>query len=149
MFPPTSNGGHRVMRWMPALAGNVPRRGLIRWAGEVLGHRTSRGSRGRTLPGGDGRAGYVVRPVPRNRQVVLDALTGAARRFPVHGLVEFDVRQASSRLAESQPPVSWTGFAIATMARAVALHPEVSAKNAKFLTRGMLWPAVGANAPMG
>jgi hypothetical protein len=45
--------------------------------------------------------------------------------------------------------VSWTGFVIATMARAVALHPEVNAKNAKFLTRGMLWPAVGANAPMG
>jgi hypothetical protein len=85
----------------------------------------------------------VVRPVPRNRQVVLDALTGAARRFPVHGLVEFDVGQARSRLAESQPPVSWTGFVVATMARAVALHPEVNAKNAKFLTRGMLWPAVG------
>jgi hypothetical protein len=85
MFPPTSNGGHGVMRWMPALAGNVPRRGLIRWAGEVLGHRTPRGSRGRTLPGRDGKAGYVVRPVPRNRQVVLDALTAAARRFPVHG----------------------------------------------------------------
>jgi len=69
--------------------------------------------------------------------------------FPGARLVEFDVGQASSRLAESQPPVSWTGFVIATMARAVALHPEVNAKNAKFLTRGMLWPAVGANAPMG
>jgi hypothetical protein len=39
MFPPTSDGGHRVMRWTPALAGDVPRRGLIRWAGEVLGLR--------------------------------------------------------------------------------------------------------------
>jgi predicted CoA-binding protein len=26
MFPPTSDGGHRVMRWMSTLAGNVPRR---------------------------------------------------------------------------------------------------------------------------
>jgi hypothetical protein len=79
-------------------------------------------------PGRDGTAGYVVRPVPRSRQVVLDALTGVARRFPVHGLVEeFNVGQASSRLAESEPPVSWTGFVIATVARAVALHPEVKA----------------------
>ena len=84
----------------------------------------------RTPPGRDSTAGYVVRPVPRSRQVVLDALTGAARRFPVHGLVEFDVGQASSRLAESEPPVSWTGFVIAAVARAVALHPEVNARRA-------------------
>lgn len=82
----------------------------------------------RTPPGRDGTAGYVVRPVPRSRQVVLDALTGAARRFPVHGLVEFDVGQASDRLAESEPPVSWTGFVIATVARPVAQHPEVNAR---------------------
>lgn len=25
MFPPTSDGGHRVMRWMSTLAGNAPR----------------------------------------------------------------------------------------------------------------------------
>lgn len=91
---------------------------------------TPRESSRRISPGRDGRAGYAVRPVPRNRQVVLDALTGAARRFPVHGLVEFDVGQASSRLAGSQPPVSWTGFVIATMARAVALHPEVNTRRA-------------------
>jgi len=33
--------------------------GLIRWAGEILGHRTPRGSRGRTLPDRDGKAGYA------------------------------------------------------------------------------------------
>ena len=49
MFRSTCYGGHRVMRYMPALAGNAPRPGLIRWAGEVLGHRTSRGSTGRTV----------------------------------------------------------------------------------------------------
>lgn len=48
----------------------------------------------------------------------------------MHGLVEFDVGQASSQLAGSEPPVSWTGFVIATMARAVALHPEVNARRA-------------------
>jgi pyruvate/2-oxoglutarate dehydrogenase complex dihydrolipoamide acyltransferase (E2) component len=72
----------------------------------------------------------VVRPVPRSRQVMLDLLTGAARRFHVHGLVELDVGQASSRLTESEQLVSWTGFVIATLARAVALHPEMNARRA-------------------
>jgi hypothetical protein len=49
--------------------------------GEVVGRLTSRGSNGRTQHNRDGKAGYVVRPVPRSRQVVLDFLTGAARRF--------------------------------------------------------------------
>jgi predicted CoA-binding protein len=26
MFPPTSDGGHRVMRWMSTLTGNAPRK---------------------------------------------------------------------------------------------------------------------------
>lgn len=89
-----------------------------------------RGSGHRTPQDRDGTAGYVVRPLPRNRQVVLDVLTGAARRFPVHGLVEFDVGSASLRIVDSQPPVSWTGFVIATLARTVALHPEVNARRA-------------------
>jgi pyruvate/2-oxoglutarate dehydrogenase complex dihydrolipoamide acyltransferase (E2) component len=72
----------------------------------------------------------VVRPLPRSRQVILDVLTGAARRLPVHGLVEFDVGSASSRIVDSQPAVSWTGFVIATLARTVALHPEVNARRA-------------------
>jgi hypothetical protein len=72
----------------------------------------------------------VVRPVPRSRQVMLDLLTGAARRFQVHGLVELDVGQASSRLTESEQLVSWTGFVIATLARAVALHHEMNARRA-------------------
>jgi pyruvate/2-oxoglutarate dehydrogenase complex dihydrolipoamide acyltransferase (E2) component len=95
-----------------------------------VGRLTPHGSSRRTPPGRDGTAGYVVRPVPRNRQVVLDLLTRSARRFPVHGLVEFDVGQASSRLAGSEPPVSWTGFVVATMARAVALHPGMNARRA-------------------
>jgi 2-oxoacid dehydrogenases acyltransferase (catalytic domain) len=98
--------------------------------GEVVRRLTSRGSNGRTQHDRDGQAGYVVRPVPRSRQVVLDLLTGAARRSQVHGLVEFDVGQASSQLAESEQLVSWTGFVIATLARAVALHPEVNARRA-------------------
>lgn len=78
----------------------------------------------------DGPVGYVVRPLPPNRKVVVDRLFGALRRFPIHGLVEFDVERARSAIAGSGPPVSWTGFVIATVARAVALHPEVNSRRA-------------------
>ena len=77
-----------------------------------------------------GRPGYVVRPIPADRLVVLDWLTRASRRYPVHGLVEFDVSVAQGRIAAADPPVSWTGFVVATMARAVAAHPEVNARRA-------------------
>jgi pyruvate/2-oxoglutarate dehydrogenase complex dihydrolipoamide acyltransferase (E2) component len=70
----------------------------------------------------------VVRPIPAERLVVLDWLTRASRRYPVHGLVEFDVSVARGRIAGADPPVSWTGFVVATMARAVAAHPEVNAR---------------------
>jgi pyruvate/2-oxoglutarate dehydrogenase complex dihydrolipoamide acyltransferase (E2) component len=73
-------------------------------------------------------AGYVLRPVPRHRQVVLDMLTSATRRFPIHGIVELDVGRARECIAAADPPVSWTGFVIATVARAVAPHPEVNAR---------------------
>jgi hypothetical protein len=75
-------------------------------------------------------AGYVVRAIPADRLVVLDWLTRASRRYPVHGLVEFDVSVARPRISGAEPPVSWTGFVIATMARAVARHPEVNARRA-------------------
>ena len=74
--------------------------------------------------------GYVVRPIPKERQPVLDRLTSASRRFQVHALVELDVTAAAERLPRSEPPVSWTGFVIATVARAVARHPEVNARKA-------------------
>lgn len=79
-------------------------------------------------PGGG--PGYVVRPIPRERQPVLDRLVGASRRFQIHALVELDVTRPRARIVDSQPRVSWTGFLIATMARAVALHPEVNARRA-------------------
>jgi pyruvate dehydrogenase E2 component (dihydrolipoamide acetyltransferase) len=62
--------------------------------------------------------------------VVLDWLARASRRFPVHGLVELDVSEAGRRIAGADPPVSWTGFVVATLARAVAAHPEVNARRA-------------------
>ena len=74
--------------------------------------------------------GYTVRPVPRDRLIVLDMLRGAARRFPVHGLVELDVGRASALIAEAPSPVSWTGFVIASIGRAIARHPELNARRA-------------------
>ena len=72
--------------------------------------------------------GYAVRRVPRYRRPVLDRLAGASRRFQVHGLVELDVSEAAARMAQAEPRVSWTGFLIATLGRAVAQHPEVNSR---------------------
>jgi pyruvate/2-oxoglutarate dehydrogenase complex dihydrolipoamide acyltransferase (E2) component len=72
----------------------------------------------------------VLKPVPRTRRAVLDVLHAASRRVVVHGLVEFDVGAVAQRLAESDPPVSWTGFVIASVGRAVVRHPEVNVRMA-------------------
>lgn len=74
--------------------------------------------------------GYVLTPVPRERQPVLDRLVGASRRFTVHALLEVDVTEPRARIVNAEPRVSWTGFVIATVARTVALHPEVNARKA-------------------
>lgn len=73
---------------------------------------------------------YTLRPMPRERRAVLDRLAGARRRFQVHALVELDVGEAASRLAVVDPHVSWTGFVIASLARAVAQHPDVNVRRA-------------------
>jgi pyruvate/2-oxoglutarate dehydrogenase complex dihydrolipoamide acyltransferase (E2) component len=86
----------------------------------------------RRTAGGESGAGpgYVVRPVPKDRQPVLDRLAGASRRFQVHALVELDVTEARSRIEATQPRVSWTAFVLATVGRAVAQHPGVNARKA-------------------
>lgn len=76
------------------------------------------------------RRPYQVQRVPRGRQVILDVLAGAARRYPVHALVEFDVTVAEQRRRDGGGAVSWTGFVVATVARAVAAHPELNARRA-------------------
>jgi pyruvate/2-oxoglutarate dehydrogenase complex dihydrolipoamide acyltransferase (E2) component len=80
--------------------------------------------------GSQGQPGYEVRRIAPDRLVVLDWLARASRRFPVHGLVEFDVAKAKARIVDADPPVSWTGFVVATLGRAVAAHPEVNARRA-------------------
>ncbi len=72
----------------------------------------------------------MLRPVPRHRQVVLEMLSSATRRFPIHGIVELDIGRAREYIVGADPPVSWTGFSIATVARPVAAHPEVNARRA-------------------
>ncbi len=77
-----------------------------------------------------GAPGYVVRPIPRDRQPVLDRLVSASRKFQVHALMELDVSVARERIAAAEARVSWTGFVLASLARAVASHPEVNARRA-------------------
>jgi pyruvate/2-oxoglutarate dehydrogenase complex dihydrolipoamide acyltransferase (E2) component len=74
--------------------------------------------------------GYLLRRVPPERQPVLDRLAGASRRFQVHALLELDVTEAAARILAAGPRVSWTGFVIASVARAVAQHPEVNSRMA-------------------
>jgi pyruvate/2-oxoglutarate dehydrogenase complex dihydrolipoamide acyltransferase (E2) component len=77
-----------------------------------------------------GASGYTLRTVPPERRPVLDRLAGAARRFQVHALVELDVAEAQRRIDAATEHVSWTGFVTASVAAAVALHPEVNARKA-------------------
>ena len=51
-------------------------------------------------------------------------------RFPVHALVEYDVTEARRRMAEAPEHVSWTGFVVASLGQAVAMHPEINARKA-------------------
>lgn len=45
----------------------------------------------------------------------------------MYGLVELDVTEARRRLAAQDPPLSFTAYVIACVARAAAAHPEVHA----------------------
>ncbi|WP_353813864.1 2-oxo acid dehydrogenase subunit E2 [Agromyces sp. SYSU T00266] len=85
-----------------------------------------------SAPGGEGglAPGYTLTPIPRERRPVLDRLAGARRRFQVHALVELDVSEADARLSAAEPHVSWTGFVVASLARAVAEHPDVNVRRA-------------------
>ncbi|KQY21215.1 hypothetical protein ASD16_17990 [Cellulomonas sp. Root485] len=48
----------------------------------------------------------------------------------MHALLELDVTTPTALIAASDPHVSWTAFVIASVARAVAMHPEVNARKA-------------------
>ncbi len=68
-----------------------------------------------------------VRPFPSNRRLVTAAMRAGRRMTPMHGLVDLDVTEANQLLAQHEPPLSFTAFVVASVARAAATHPEVHA----------------------
>jgi len=71
--------------------------------------------------------GVDVRPFPSSRRLVTAALRAGKHAVAMHGLLDLDVTHATDLLAGHDPPLSFTAFVIAAVARAVAAHPEVHA----------------------
>jgi pyruvate/2-oxoglutarate dehydrogenase complex dihydrolipoamide acyltransferase (E2) component len=71
--------------------------------------------------------GVDIRPFPASRRLVTTAVRAGRRIVPMHGLLEVDVTEARRLLAEHQPPLSFTAFVVASVARAAAAHPQVHA----------------------
>lgn len=71
--------------------------------------------------------GVERHPFPAERRLVIAAERAGRHMTPMHGLVELDVTEARRLLAEHDPPLSFTAFLIASVARAAAAHPEVHA----------------------
>ena len=69
----------------------------------------------------------MIRPFPPSRRLVTAAVRAGRRIMPMHGLFDVDISTAKRRLGEHDPPLSFTAFVIATLARAAADHPEVHA----------------------
>lgn len=71
--------------------------------------------------------GVEVRRFPVRRRMVTGALR-AGRPYPtMHGLIQVDVTEAYRMVHAASPPLSFTGFVVACVGRAVAAHPEVHA----------------------
>jgi pyruvate/2-oxoglutarate dehydrogenase complex dihydrolipoamide acyltransferase (E2) component len=68
-----------------------------------------------------------TRRFPSNRRLVTAALRAGRHAAPMHGLLDLDVTDAHRLLAHHDPPLSFTAFVVAAVARAVAAHPEVHA----------------------
>lgn len=76
---------------------------------------------------GERARGREVSPFPSSRRAVTAAVRAGRRIVPMHGLIDVDVTEARRLLAAAEPPLSMTAFVIASVARAVAAHPEVHA----------------------
>lgn len=74
---------------------------------------------------------YQVRPFPKVRRAYIDVLHEGHRRHIIHGLVEVDVTDARARIgAEADSAgnsLSFTGFIVACVAKAVAENPMMHA----------------------
>ena len=75
----------------------------------------------------EGHRRVQVRPFPRDRRLVTAAMRAGRRMTPMHGLVDLDVTDAIDLLRRSDPPLSFTAFVVASVARAAAAHQEVHA----------------------
>jgi pyruvate/2-oxoglutarate dehydrogenase complex dihydrolipoamide acyltransferase (E2) component len=73
----------------------------------------------------DRRRHVEVRPFQRNRRLVTGAMKAGRWATPMHGLLDLDVTEATGLLREREPPLSFTAFVVASVARAAAAHPEV------------------------
>ena len=75
--------------------------------------------------------GYQVRPFPRARHDVVDALEVGVRRHVVHALLELDVTRARElireREARGEGRLSFTAFVVASLARASGEEPLLHA----------------------
>jgi 3-deoxy-D-manno-octulosonic acid (KDO) 8-phosphate synthase len=69
------------------------------------------------------RAPFEVKPFPRERHDVVDALEVGVHRHMVHALLEFDVTHARQLIREREASagerLSFTAFIVASLARAV------------------------------
>ncbi len=68
-----------------------------------------------------------TRPIPATRRFVTGALRAGRRMTPTHALIQCDVTETRAYLEATDPPLSWTAFIVAAVARAAAAHPEVHA----------------------
>ena len=66
-----------------------------------------------------------VIPFPRSRRVIVDVGRVTSERPTIHGLFEADVSKVTASLDRSGQ--SLTAYVVATMGRAVSLHPEIQA----------------------
>jgi pyruvate/2-oxoglutarate dehydrogenase complex dihydrolipoamide acyltransferase (E2) component len=66
-----------------------------------------------------------VRPFPPERRLVTAAMRAGRRTTPMHGLIDVDVTEATRLLAAPDPPLSFTAFVVASVARAASAHPDV------------------------
>ena len=75
--------------------------------------------------------GDTTEPFSIQRRGTVDAMRMAGRRSDVHGLVEFDVTEARARLRDRREKtgtgLSFTGFLVFCLARAIEDHPHVNA----------------------
>jgi len=74
---------------------------------------------------------FDILPFPRDRELVIDGGYMAAKRHIVHGFLEVDVtvprRILKGTSGTDGHPLSFTGFVIASFARAIHAHPAVQA----------------------